>query len=49
MSLTVTGACILYNLALKNNDLFGIEDNDQDLDISTCKIHQDVGVSIAVT
>uniref|UniRef100_A0A2S2PQ09 Putative nuclease HARBI1 n=1 Tax=Schizaphis graminum TaxID=13262 RepID=A0A2S2PQ09_SCHGA len=49
MSLTVTGACILHNLALKNNDLFGIEDNDQDLDISIDEIHQDVGVSIAVT
>ncbi|KAF0722235.1 protein ALP1-like [Aphis craccivora] len=49
MSLTVTGACILHNLALKNNDLFGIEDNDQNLDISTDEIHHDVGVSIAVT
>lgn len=49
MSLTVTGACILHNLALKNNDLMGVEDNDdQDLNIETDEIHQEFGVPIAV-
>ncbi|CAI6373017.1 unnamed protein product [Macrosiphum euphorbiae] len=49
MSLIMTGACILHNLALKNNDLFEIEDNDQDFDIQTDEFHQNLDVPIAVT
>ncbi|CAI6373613.1 unnamed protein product [Macrosiphum euphorbiae] len=49
MSLIVTGACILHNLALKNNDLFEIEDIDQDFDIQTDEFHQNLDVPIAVT
>lgn len=29
MSLTVTAACVLHNLTLKNNDIMVIEDRDQ--------------------
>jgi len=47
MNLIVTGACILHNLALKNNDLFEIEDND--FDIQTDEFHQNEGVPIVVT
>lgn len=49
MSLTVTGACILHNLALKNNDLMGIEDSDHGLDISTDRVDEDFNVPLAVT
>jgi len=49
MSLIVTGACILHNFALKNNDLFEIEDNDQNFNIQTDEFHQNLDVPIAVT
>lgn len=49
MSLIVTGDCILHNLALNNNDLFEIENNEQDFDIQTDEFHQNEGVPIAVT
>jgi len=32
MSLTVTGACILHNLAIKNNDLIEVDENITDVD-----------------
>lgn len=33
MSLTVTGACILHNLVLKNNDLMEIDADTEHLDL----------------
>jgi len=34
MSLTVTGACILHNLALQNNDWIEINNNDHNTDLT---------------
>lgn len=48
MSLTVTGECILHNLALKNNDLMEIEVSDG-LDNSTDRVDEDFNVPLAVT
>jgi len=49
MSLTVTAACVLHNLTLKNNDTMEIEDTDSDLNFLNEEIHQDFGGPIAVT
>jgi len=34
MSLTVTSACILHNLALQNNDWIEINNNDHNTDLT---------------
>lgn len=47
MSLTVTGACILHNLAIKNNDLIEIDENLTD--INTLIEGHDSSASLAVT
>eukprot|EP00102_Acyrthosiphon_pisum_P021552 XP_016658762.1 PREDICTED: uncharacterized protein LOC107883385 [Acyrthosiphon pisum] len=49
MSLTVTSACILHNLALQNNDFIEI-DNDHNTDLTefTEENNQDCSVSLAI-
>lgn len=47
MSLTVTGACILHNLAIKNNDLMEID--EYLTDINTLTESHDSSISMAVT
>lgn len=47
MSLTVTGACILHNLAIKNNDLIEVDENLTDFE--TLIEGHDSSASMAVT
>lgn len=47
MSLTVTAACVLHNLTLKNNDTMEIEDTNQYF--LNEEINQDFGSSTAAT
>jgi len=50
MSLTVTSACILHNLALQNNDWIEINNNDHNTDLTefTEENNHDCSVSLSI-